>query len=82
MMQLTTGTATRCSGGGHYQLPVTIGGVERTLHFTREDLERNFSDMEGAREAILDRLRSAIKEAGATTLVQIRNAISSKTFHV
>lgn len=81
-MQFDTGTATRCSGGGHYQLPVTIGGVERTLYFTREDVGRDFTDMEGAREAILHRLRSAIKESGATTLIQIRNAISSKSFTV
>lgn len=80
-MQFNTGTATRCSGGSHYQLPVTVNGVERTLHFTADDMGRDFSDLEGAREAVLDRLRSAIKEAGATTLIQIRNAISSKTFH-
>lgn len=81
-MEFVTGTASRCGGGNHYELPITISGVQRILHFTKDELERDFTTVEEAREEVIDRLRSAIKESGATTLVQIRNAISNKTFNI
>lgn len=83
-MEIQTGVATQCSGGGHYHLPVTIGGETFTLVFDRADLQNDPDEPRGeqARERLLHRVRSAIKEAGATTPAQARTAISNKTFHV
>lgn len=82
-MQFTTGTLTACTGGEHLTLPVTINGVTRDFAFTRDDVVAAGPDtMDELRVAILARLRSAKLEAGATTVVQIRNAVSSKTFSV
>lgn len=82
-MEFTTGTATRCSGGNHYSIPITINGVTRDFNFTPDDIQEVIdAGHDNRREQILTRLISAVKESGATTLVQIRNAISSKTFRV
>lgn len=83
-MQFDTGTLGRCQvGGSHYTLPITILGVTKTMSFTLDDLQGDPpADIQEARIAILDRLRSAAKEAGATTFAQLGTAINSKTFKV
>jgi len=84
-MILTTGTAVACSGGNHIDLPITVNGVTRTLSFTRDQLiEAGPDTIEELRPAILARLRTAVLEAttGTPTAVQVRNAISGKTFEV
>lgn len=84
-MQFTTGTLTRCSpSGGHYHIEVTSGGVTKEIHFTAEEMSSELADdtYEELRERVLHRLRSAAKEAGATTFAQGRTAVSNKTFHI
>lgn len=84
-MQFTTGTLTACSGGEHLSVPVTISGVTRDLSFTKtEALEVGPEGFEELRVAIMARLRSAVLEAttGNPTPLQVRNAISNKTFEV
>lgn len=82
-MQFTTGTLTACSGGEHLTLPVTIAGQQHTLNTTvAEVFGLKPEGFEEIRTAIIQRLRSAKLEAGATTNVQIRNAVSNKTFEV
>lgn len=82
-MQFTTGNLSRCAGNGHYELPITVSGNTKTLRFTRDQLRGEpAEDMAQAVDAILARLRSAAKEANATTLAQVRAAVESKTFKV
>lgn len=82
-MQFTTGQLTRCSGGGHYELPATVGGSTKTLRFTRDEFQGEPpEDAEAARDAILSRLRSAAKEANASTWAQVQTAVESKSFKV
>lgn len=82
-MQFTTGTLTACGGGNHLELPVTINGQQHTLTTTVEEVRgarpEGFGDV---RDAVMQRLRSAVFEAGATTPLQVRNAVSGKTFEV
>jgi hypothetical protein len=82
-MTFSTGTLSRCAGGSHFELPITIGGVTRTLSFSRDEFIGDPpADISAAREAILSRLRSAAKEAGASTLPQIQAAIGSISFQI
>jgi hypothetical protein len=84
-MEITTGTLTACTGGEHLTLPVTVNGVTRDVKFTREEaLASGANTHEELRVAILARLRSAVLEAttGVPTAIQVRNAVSSKTFEV
>lgn len=82
-MTFTTGTLTRCSGGNHYSLQVTIAGNVRTFKFDSTELQADPpADIAEARAAILTRLVSAAKEAGANTFAEVKTAIESKTFKV
>lgn len=85
-MTFTTGdTLAREGGGGckHLTLPITIGGVTRSLRFTMDELaDEPPASIEEARRDILDRLRSAAKEANANTFAELRTALQSKTFKV
>jgi hypothetical protein len=82
-MTFETGELTRCSGGNHYRLPITIGQTTRTLHFSRDELEGEPpASLEEAKREILNRLCSAVKEASATTFAQARTALENKTFKV
>ena len=84
-MQITTGTLTACTGGTHLRIPVTINGVQRDFEFTREEaLATGPDNHDEARQAILLRLRSAVLEAttGSPTPLQVRNAVSNKTFEI
>lgn len=84
-MQITTGTLTACSGGEHLTLPITVPGVAHTLNFTKANiLDLEPGSVEEAKTAIFARLRSAVLEAttGTPTPLQVRNAVSGKTFEV
>jgi hypothetical protein len=84
-MIITTGTLTACAGGSHLHLPVTINSVTREMHFTREEFIQAGPDTHAElHQAILLRLRSAVLEAttGVPTPLQVRNAVSGKTFEV
>lgn len=84
-MIITTGTLTACAGGEHLELPVTVNGVQRTMRFTKtEFLEAGPDTHDEIREAMKFRLRSAVLEAttGTPTPLQVRNAVSGKTFEV
>ncbi len=85
-MQITTGLLTACSGGNHVSLPVTIGGRTLTIQLTRRDFIKPepLTDEEW-HPLIVQLIRQELKIAGldeTATPVQIRNAISNKTFTV
>jgi hypothetical protein len=60
-------------------LTATVNGVSRTRTYAKADLLAEPDDLE---QAILDRWRSAVKEAGAITLAQMSTAILNKDFKV
>jgi hypothetical protein len=76
-------TITRCSGGGnHVTMVGTVNGVATTEHFTVQELTTSPETPEEKRTAAIQRMRSAVKEANATTPAQIRNALEGKTFEI
>lgn len=82
-MQFTINALNRCDGGNHIFLTLTLGGGTHTFTLEQSDLDLDPPDnLSEAREMIMTRLRSAIKEAGATTPAQIRIALLNKTFKV
>ena len=84
-MVFTTGTISTCAGGNHLSLPITISGNTRTLNFTMDELRGDPpANLAEAREAILTRLRSAVKEfvTGSPTSLEVQLAINNKTFQV
>lgn len=68
-----------CVGTGHATIVGTVGGNAISRTFRRTDLAIEPDDTE---TAVLARLRSAVKEAGASTLAQIKTALEGKTFQV
>ena len=79
-MQFTVGTITQCAGGNHRHIPITVGQVTRTLTVNRGDASVEPDQTE---EAIIGRIRSALKEAGAGLgLTAWNNALSGNTYHV
>lgn len=78
-MTVTVTAISRCSGTNHVTVTATVDGQSRTETFLRSDL-----DLEPAetRAAVIARLRSAVKEANASTPVQISNALVGNTFKV
>lgn len=82
-MTFTVNALRQCSGGNHVEIDFTIGGVQRTRHFTRDQLITDIADV-SVEEQVIVRLRSAVKEAttGNPTALQIRNALVGNTFEV
>ena len=79
-MRFQIGTITQCAGGNHRHIPITVGGVTRTLSVTRSDLQVEPNESE---EAIIARIRSALKEGDATLGLPSWNAIlAGKEFQV
>jgi hypothetical protein len=79
-VQFQVGTITQCEGGNHRHIPVTVNSVTRTLIVDRGDANVDPSQLE---EAITQRIRSALKEAGAGLgLAAWNNALSGNTYHV
>jgi hypothetical protein len=83
-MTFTTGVSSRCAGGNHYEIPVTVNGNTRTLHFTAQEIAdvAEIEDFQEFRRRVLGRLVSAIREADVVTLPQMAAAINNKTFEV
>lgn len=71
---------TRCAGQGHYQLSITVAGQPYVIHTTLAEFQLDFSDLENAeiRARVIDRCRSAIKEAGTqNSFAQSRTTLLS-----
>ena len=77
-----SGTITRCPGQSHYHVPLTFGGGQTvTLHVDLSDLQFDpQEDVSVTRDLLIARLRSAGKEANASTFTQWRTALEGKTF--
>lgn len=61
-MRFTVGTITQCAGGNHRHIPITVGGVTRTITVDRGD---GSAEPDRVEEALIGRIRSALKEGGA-----------------
>lgn len=76
-----TGLA-ECPAGNHITMTVLINGsIERQFLVGVDTLKTEGDDLPIETKAFL-RLNSAIKEAGARTKLQVRNAILNKDFQV
>lgn len=80
-MQFTVGTITRCAGQNHYDVPVTIGGTTYHIAVLQDELGVDYNQAE-ARDRMVDRMRSAKKEANAVTFAQTKTALEGKTFQI
>jgi len=78
-MTFTINTVSLCGGGNHAVLNVTIAGVARNVTVPKTDFALDPDDTD---IAALARVRSAIKEANASTLAQIKTAVEGKTFKI
>jgi hypothetical protein len=76
-MDITPTAISRCSGLNHVTITATVNGVSRTETFLRSEFDLEPGEV---REAFISRMRSAIKEAGATTAAQISTALIGKNF--
>lgn len=83
-MTFTIGTLTRCAGQNHIHIPVTLqSGKSGTIETTPAELQGDPPDtIDEARERVLDRVRSAAKEANAINWTQLKTALDNKTFKV
>jgi hypothetical protein len=79
-VDFTVGTITRCAGNNHYTIPITVGQTTRDIKITASDLLTDFENLDEVREAIVNRLRSAKKEANASTFAQTRTALEGNTY--
>lgn len=71
---------TRCSGQGHWHCTVLVNGTAtRTITIEQAELALDTSDLE---TLFLGRVRSAVKEAGASTFQQARTALLNKDFQL
>lgn len=79
-MRFTVGTVTQCSSGNHRSIPITVGQTTRVLTIERSDATVEPSQTE---EAVIGRIRSALKEAGAGLgLASWNTALSGKEFEI
>lgn len=79
-MTFTVTGLSRCIGNNHVHVTLQIGQQAHELTILRSDLD--LDNHEEIREAVVSRLRSAVKEAGASTPAQIQNTLLNQTFQV
>lgn len=78
-MTFTINSIARCTGGNHVFVTATVNGVQRRIDLTRDELSLDDVDQ---RDLFIARIRSAVKESGATTNAQIQAALVGKEFHI
>ena len=72
-MNFVVNNLTRCAGNKHFTANVTVGARTFDLDFTIDDLQRDFT-FDLAKQEMIDRIRSAVKETNAISFGQIRLA--------
>lgn len=84
-MDINIQTVAQCTGGNHRHISFTIGTNPTVRQIAIDRTDINFDpDQEGdIRNAIIDRLRSALKEGGATlVLATWKTALEGKAFKI
>lgn len=81
-MDIHINTVTQCSGQSHRFIDLTInGGAPRRLILDRADIVNDATDIGEIERILVDRIRSALKESGATlTLASWQTALAGKDF--
>lgn len=81
-MRFTISGCTACTGGNHVSGLISVnGGATKPFRIVLSELTHT-EETDMPEDRIIARLRSAVLEAGATTLVQARNAIQAQEFRV
>lgn len=78
-MTITITTVSLCTGSGHVIFVGTAGGQAARVTIPVSDLPLDPDDI---LFAFIARCRSAVKEAGAVTLTQMKTALEGKTFKI
>lgn len=81
-MTFTVTGVQQCPANEHLILTVQVNGGQTIEVRTSFDEMRTIGSDLDIRDLGLLRLKSAIKEAGATTKLQIRNAVLNQTFEI
>lgn len=76
-MTIVISGVSQCAGGNHITVTGTINGQAASVDFLASEFTVEPSDY---RPAFIDRVRSAVKEAGASTPPQIKNLLEGKTY--
>jgi hypothetical protein len=71
---------TQCAGQNHRFITGTVGGISRVLTVVRADMQLDPADRE---LYLIARVRSALKEGGATlTLASWNNILGNRSLHI
>lgn len=82
-MTFTIGTISRCAGGQHVTIPVTVGAVTVNLQITLGQLQDAApNSVDEAREKVIGRIRSQLLEQNAANWAQVQNALNGETFEI
>lgn len=82
-MNIHVTTVSQCSGGNHRIFAVTINGAAATITVDRSDMVLDKVDRGAVEDAVVERIRSALKEASAGAgLAAWKTVLEGKDFQV
>jgi hypothetical protein len=83
-MQFTINTVTRCTGLNHIRIAVTLGnGQTGTINTDVDELAKEPPEsVTDAKDKMLDRIRSAIREGNMNNFTQIKSGLEGDTYKV
>lgn len=83
-MTFLVNSLTRCAGQGHWRVNITVtNGPTLTIATTPEEMVFDpLANLADTRELVLARVRSAAKEAGASTFAASKTAVEGKSFQL
>jgi hypothetical protein len=82
-MTFTINTLTRCAGQSHWTLNITVAGQPYVIQTTPEEMTFDpLASTPETRLRVLERCRSAAKEASAVTFTQAQTALQGKSFQL
>lgn len=80
-MTITISTVSVCSGSNHVTITGTANGQAQTVQLNADRFAAA-NDPQEVLDAFIQRCRSAVLEANATTLAQKKAALEGKTFQI
>jgi hypothetical protein len=70
---------TRCAGNNHWTFTATANGETRVFELQKSDMDMEPGEL---KSAALNRIRSALLEANASTFAQARTALINQNFKI